>query len=218
MSLFFYKMGSVEDLHWFILMIFLSEPHMLQTIKELNDIANEKNLNLALLSFFFILITVEYLRHEKDFNTIKPIKFKLAAVHTIPSPNTKIKLMKVICSMNLSCKLMDKLLLIGSFCIIYIMMLLHFTGLINWQYYFSKLKFLIQKCYSDITQNKLPSLYYCSFFFIWFRLLLVPNEWWRNTIYYFIRFLNFVHKRTKTLYYLSWTNRNRIFTNNIRTH
>ena len=56
---------------------------------------------------FFI---VKYFGHEIGFNTIKPINSRIAVIHKIPSPTTKIELMRFIGSMNFSFIFIDNLL------------------------------------------------------------------------------------------------------------
>ena len=52
---------------------------------------------------------VKYLDHEIGFNTIRAILSKIAAIHKIPSPMTKIEPMRSIGSMNFYSNFIDKI-------------------------------------------------------------------------------------------------------------
>ena len=92
-----------------VLLISNCEPHKLQIIKQFHDIANKENLKIAPEHFFFMLLTVKYLSHEIGFNTIKPIQCKIARIHKIPSPASKIELMRLLGSTNFNSKLIEKI-------------------------------------------------------------------------------------------------------------
>ena len=58
---------------------------------------------------FFMLLKVKLLGHEIDYNTIKPIHSKIAAIHKIPSPTGKVVLMSFIGALNFYTKFIEKL-------------------------------------------------------------------------------------------------------------
>ena len=84
------------------------KPHMLQLIIELHD-SPEKNPKVSPETSFFMLLTVIYDGHEKCFNAIKPIHSKKAAIHKLPSPTTKKKVMRFTSSMNVYSEIIDEL-------------------------------------------------------------------------------------------------------------
>ena len=86
-----------------------SKPHLLQLIKQLQDIAENENPKLAPQDSFFMLSTVKYLGLEIGFKTIETIQCKIAAVHKVFSPNTKIELMRFIGSRSFYSKFIDEL-------------------------------------------------------------------------------------------------------------
>ena len=63
---------------------------MLQLIKHVNDIANEKNLKLASRNAFFELPTVKYLGRQIGFIRIEPIQPKKAAINKVPCPTDEV--------------------------------------------------------------------------------------------------------------------------------
>ena len=85
-----------------------STPHSLQVIKQLHVFGNEGNLKLEPETSFLMLLSVKYLGDEINFNTIKPIQSKKAAIYNIASPTTKFELMNFIGSMNFNSKYTDK--------------------------------------------------------------------------------------------------------------
>ena len=56
-----------------------------------------------------MLLKVKFLRHEIDYNTIKPIQSKIAAILKIPSPMGKVALMSFIGAVNFYTQFLDKL-------------------------------------------------------------------------------------------------------------
>ena len=56
-----------------------------------------------------MLLKVKFLGHEIDYNTIKPIHSKIAAIHKIPSPTGKVALMSFIGALNFYTKFIEKL-------------------------------------------------------------------------------------------------------------
>ena len=72
-----------------ILLLSNSKEHMFQLIEQLHIVSTKNNLKLAPEKSFFMLLKVKFLGHEIGYNTIKPIRSKLAAIHKIPSPTGK---------------------------------------------------------------------------------------------------------------------------------
>ena len=82
---------------------------MFHLIEQLHLISTKHNLKLAPEKSFFMLLKVEILGHEIDYNTIKPIHSKIAAIHKIPSPTGKVALMSFIGALNFYTKFIEKL-------------------------------------------------------------------------------------------------------------
>ena len=55
-----------------------------------------------------MLLTIFSLRQVNSFDTIKPIRSKKAAIHIIPTPTTKIQIMRFVGSMNFHWKFIGK--------------------------------------------------------------------------------------------------------------
>ena len=79
-----------------IILMSKSKPYIFQPIKQHPDI-------------FIMLLTVSYLGREICFNTIKPFKSQIAAIHKTLSPITKNELMRFNVSMKFYFKFSDKL-------------------------------------------------------------------------------------------------------------
>ena len=77
-------------------LISVSKPHMLQFIKQLQDVANNENLEMVPEKSFSIPLCVKYLGHEIGFIRIKPNQSEIAAIHKSLSPTTEGELMKLI--------------------------------------------------------------------------------------------------------------------------
>ena len=86
-----------------------SKPHMVQLIHQIHDIASKWSLKVASEKPSFILLIVFYLGHPCGLNTNKTIQSKKAAIHKIPSPITKIKLMRFIGLLNFHWKVILEL-------------------------------------------------------------------------------------------------------------
>ena len=86
-----------------------SKEHMFQLIEHLHTISTKPNLKLALEKSFFMLLKVKCLGHEIGYNTNKPIHSKVDAIHTIPSPASKVALMSFIGALNFYTKFIEKL-------------------------------------------------------------------------------------------------------------
>ena len=56
-----------------------------------------------------MLLKVKFLEQEIDYNTIKPIHSKIAAIHKISSPTGKVALMSFIGALNFYTKFIEKL-------------------------------------------------------------------------------------------------------------
>ena len=89
-----------------ILLLFCS---MFQLIEQLHIISTKNNLKLAPEKSSFMLFKVKFLGREIDYNTIKPIHSKTAAIHKIPSPTEKVALMSFIGALNFYTKFIEKL-------------------------------------------------------------------------------------------------------------
>ena len=92
-----------------ILLLFDSKEHMFQLIEQLHIISTKNNLKLAPEKSFFMLLKVKFLGPEIGYNTIKPIHSKIAAIHKIPSPTSKVALMSFIGALNFYTKFIEKL-------------------------------------------------------------------------------------------------------------
>ena len=92
-----------------ILLLSDSKEHMFQLIEQLHIISTKNNLELAPEISFFMLLKVKLLGHEIGYNTIKPIRSKIAAIHKIPSPTGKVTLMSFIGALNFYTKFIEKL-------------------------------------------------------------------------------------------------------------
>ena len=92
-----------------ILLMSNSKEHMINLIKMLHEISKKENIKLAPEKSFYMLLTVKYLGHEIGYKTINPIHSKIVAIHKIPTPATKIELMRFIGSMNFYSKFIEKL-------------------------------------------------------------------------------------------------------------
>ena len=85
-----------------------SKPHTFQRIEQLHDVAIGENLKLAPEKSFLIIFTVKHLGTEIGFKTTKQTQLKIGAIHKIPSPTTKIELLRFICLMNFLSENTDK--------------------------------------------------------------------------------------------------------------
>ena len=56
-----------------------------------------------------MLLKVTFLGHEIGYNTIKPIHSKVDAIHKIPSPTSKVALIRFIGALNFYTKFIEKL-------------------------------------------------------------------------------------------------------------
>ena len=92
-----------------ILLISNSKEHMFQLIEQLHIISTKNNLKLAPEKSFFMLLKVNFLRHEISYNKIKPIHSKIAAIHKIPSPTGNVALKSFIGALNFYSKFIEKL-------------------------------------------------------------------------------------------------------------
>ena len=92
-----------------ILLLSDSKEHMFQLIEQLHINSTKNNLKLAPEKSFFMLLKVKFLGHEIGYNTIKPIHSKIAAIHKIPSPTSKVALMSFIGALNFYTKFIEKL-------------------------------------------------------------------------------------------------------------
>ena len=92
-----------------ILLLSNSKEHMFQLIEQLQIISTKNNLKLAPEKSFFMLLKVKFVGHEIGYNTIKPYRSKIAAIHKIPSSTGKVALMSFIGALNFFTKLIEKL-------------------------------------------------------------------------------------------------------------
>ena len=86
-----------------------TKEHLFQIIEKLHIISRKNNSKLAPEKTFIMLLKVKLLGHEIDYNTIKPIHSKLAAIHKLPSPTGKVALMSFIRALNVYTKFIEKL-------------------------------------------------------------------------------------------------------------
>ena len=56
-----------------------------------------------------MLLKVTFLGHETDYNTLKSIHSKIAAIHKIPSPTGKVALLSFIGALNFYTNIIEKL-------------------------------------------------------------------------------------------------------------
>ena len=61
-----------------------SQPHMLQLMKQIHDIASKEKLKLATEKSIFTPLAVKYFGHEIGVNTFKLIQSKSAAIYKFP--------------------------------------------------------------------------------------------------------------------------------------
>ena len=147
MSLFFKDLnhqGSALVYLDDILLMSNSKPHLLQLFEQLHDIA-KKNLKLAPEKTFSVLLTLRSLGHEIGFNIIKPIQSKIAAIHKL-----LFRLQKSTCWYSLGewtsiRNLLINFILLWSLCMIYYMIILNFTGILNWKHCLNKVNLPLQK-------------------------------------------------------------------------
>ena len=92
-----------------ILLLSDSNEHMFQLIEQLHIISTKNNLKLAPEKSFFMLLKVKFHGHEIGYNTIKPIHSKIAAIHKVLSPTSKVALMSFIGAFNFYTKFLEKL-------------------------------------------------------------------------------------------------------------
>ena len=119
-----------------ILLLFDSKEHMFQLIEQLHNISTKNNLKLAPEKSFFMLLKVKFFGPEIGSNTSKPIHSKIAAIHKIPSPNSKVALMSFIGALSFYTKLIEKLHInLEPFYNLYMRILLG-NGQINMNNYF----------------------------------------------------------------------------------
>ena len=81
------------------------KPHILQVIEQLHD---TENLKVAIKKTFSMLLTVKYSDQSFGLITIKTNQSKIAAIHKIPSPTTKIELKRFNVSMNFYSNFIEK--------------------------------------------------------------------------------------------------------------
>ena len=86
-----------------------SKEHMFQLNKQLHIISTKNNPKLAPEKSFFMFLKVRILGHEIGYNTIKPILFKITAIHKIPSPTGKVALMSFIGALSFYTNFIEKL-------------------------------------------------------------------------------------------------------------
>ena len=82
---------------------------MIHLIKTLHEISKKENLKLAPEKSFYMLLTDKYLGHEIGYKTIKPIHSKIAAIHKIPTPASKIELDEIYWFNEILFKFIEKL-------------------------------------------------------------------------------------------------------------
>ena len=92
-----------------ILLLSISKEHMFQLLEQPYIIITKNNLKLVPEKSFFMLLKVKFLEHEINYNTIKPIHSKTAAIHKILSPTEKVALMSFIGVLNFYTKFIEKL-------------------------------------------------------------------------------------------------------------
>ena len=84
---------------------------MLKLNQQLQDVANNKNLNIISSSKAFVMFfSIQNIGHENGFKSIKPVQSEIAAILRYPSPTTEIELMKLIGSTNSPSEFVGKLL------------------------------------------------------------------------------------------------------------
>ena len=138
----FLKTCFVKYLHWFLLMLFYSCQKLNHKCWNLSNnffIMLIKKLKLAPGKSFFMLRAVKDVGYEFGYYKIKPIQSKIAAIHKISSPTTKIDLMRLTGYMSFYSFIIDKLHVNINFCMIHLMIILNFIGLTNWKHCFNKL-------------------------------------------------------------------------------
>ena len=82
---------------------------MLDLIEQLHQICLSNNPKIAPETSFYILLTVKLLGHEIGDNTIKPISSKVDGIHKLKTPTSKTELMRLIGSMKVYSKFINKL-------------------------------------------------------------------------------------------------------------
>ena len=113
-----------------VLLMSSSEPHLLQLVKQLHDIAIKK-IWIYLLKNLFSCSHSRIYRHEIGFNTKEPTQSKLAANHIFLPPTAKSELMRFIGSKNFFSKFLDKIMMIRSLCNIHFIIVLNSIGVMN---------------------------------------------------------------------------------------
>ena len=84
-----------------------------------------------------MLLTAKHLGQDVPFNTIEEFKSKTTAIHQKSSTITKFELMRLIGSMDFYFKYNEKLL-VNKKLLIYSMIMLGFTRILNWKHFFNK--------------------------------------------------------------------------------
>ena len=79
-----------------------------ELIEDFHKIAAKENLKLAPEKSFYMLLKVNFLGHEIENNTIKPIPSKIEAIKKIPSPKDKKDVMQFLGSVNFYSKVIEK--------------------------------------------------------------------------------------------------------------
>ena len=92
-----------------ILLLADEKQEMFELIKELHKIATKENLKLASEKSFYMLLKVNFLGHEMESNTIKPIPSKIEAIKRYTLPKEKKDVMQFLGSVNFYSKFEEKL-------------------------------------------------------------------------------------------------------------
>ena len=95
-----------------------------------------------------MLLKVKFFGYEIDYNTIKPIHSKIAAIHKIPSPTGKVALMSFIGALNFTPNLLKNYILTSNRFTIFYMKTLLGNGQTNTKVYSKNLE-----CLSLLKQN-----------------------------------------------------------------
>ena len=92
-----------------ILLLAHTKTHMLEVFEQLHQICHSNIPEVAPEISFYILLTVKFLGHEIDNNTIKPISSKVDGIDKLKTPTSKTEVMRFIGSMNFYSNFKNKL-------------------------------------------------------------------------------------------------------------
>ena len=117
-----------------------SKPHMLQLIKNIHELTRRKHLEFFSEKPIFMFLTVKCSGQKIGFNTSKPIRSKIAAIHLNFFRLEKVNWWRSLAKRSFSLKFLINVTSIWSLSFFCSMILSVFTELLNWKHCFNILE------------------------------------------------------------------------------